>query len=101
MHLVVLYTPPLPFTAFQGLYKAKAAKDTAAMTALVDKALALAGRPAGTVSQEEVEIFCKNARKLLVNGSRVIEWGGLSWIKVDSVEFGCISSVIFDRTEQD
>lgn len=59
----------VPRTASQGLYKSKAAKDTAALEALVDGALADAGRPRGGVSKEETETFCKNARKLLVGVS--------------------------------
>ncbi|CAN0535638.1 unnamed protein product, partial [Laminaria digitata] len=58
---------------FQGLYKAKAAKDAAAMTALVDGALDSVGRPRGSVPKEEVETFCKNARKLLAVTTRSIE----------------------------
>lgn len=54
----------------QGLYKAKAAKDTAAVAALVDEGLARAGRPTGSVPKEETEVFCKNARKLLVRPAR-------------------------------
>lgn len=54
----------------QGLYKAKAAKDTAAVAALVDEGLARAGRPRGSVPKEETEVFCKNARKLLVRPAR-------------------------------
>lgn len=56
----------------QGLYKAKAAKDTAAVAALVDEGLARAGRPKGSVPIEETEVFCKNARKLLVRPERHI-----------------------------
>lgn len=36
------------------------------MAALVDEGLAKAGRPKGSVPAEETEVFCKNARKLLV-----------------------------------
>lgn len=38
------------------------------MAALVDEGLARAGRPRGIVPIEETEVFCKNARKLLVRG---------------------------------
>eukprot|EP00904_Undaria_pinnatifida_P010541 jgi/Undpi1/6617/HiC_scaffold_20.g09096.m1 len=61
------------FITLQGLYKTKAAKDAAAITALVDNALAKVGRPSGSVPKEEVETFCKNARKLLVVTTRSIE----------------------------
>ncbi len=40
------------------------------MAALVDEGLAKAGRPRGSVPAEETEVFCKNARKLLVSESR-------------------------------
>lgn len=52
------------------MYKAKAAKDTAAVAALVDEGLARVGRPKGSVSKEETEVFCKNARKILVSIKR-------------------------------
>ncbi|CAM9585090.1 unnamed protein product [Ascophyllum nodosum] len=61
------------FIKLQGLYKAKAAKDTAAMAALVDDALVAVGRPRGSVPREETEIFCKNARKLLAITTRSLE----------------------------
>lgn len=61
------------FITLQSLYKAKAAKDVAEMTALVDAALDSLGRPRGSVPTEEVETFCKNARKLLAVTTRSIE----------------------------
>lgn len=67
------FTPPpppslsYPCVPSQGLYKAKAAEDTAAVAALVDGALAASGRPCGSVPREEVDTFCKNARRLLVS----------------------------------
>ncbi|CAM9847727.1 unnamed protein product [Ectocarpus sp. 6 AP-2014] len=61
------------FITLQGLYKAKAAKDTAAVAALLDEGLARAGRPRGSVPREETEVFCKNARKLLTMTTRSIE----------------------------
>lgn len=65
------------FTPFvQGLYKSKAAKDRESMLALVDAALVAAGRLKGSVPMEEVDIFCKNARKLLVRFSG--GWGKFS-----------------------
>eukprot|EP00903_Cladosiphon_okamuranus_P005691 g5653.t1 len=61
------------FITLQALYKAKAAKDTAAVEALVDEGLARAGRPTGSVPKEETEVFCKNARKLLTMTTRSVE----------------------------
>ncbi|CAN0198433.1 unnamed protein product, partial [Ectocarpus sp. 12 AP-2014] len=61
------------FITLQGLYKAKAAKDTAAVAALLDDGLARAGRPRGSVPREETEVFCKNARKLLTMTTRSVE----------------------------
>ncbi|CAM9327233.1 unnamed protein product [Scytosiphon promiscuus] len=61
------------FITLQGLYKAKAAKDTAAVAALVEEGLAKAGRPQGSIPKGEVEIFCKNARKLLTMTTRSVE----------------------------
>ncbi|CAM9513780.1 unnamed protein product [Pylaiella littoralis] len=61
------------FITLQGLYKAKAAKDTAKVAALVDEGLAEAGRPRGSVPREEIEVFCKNARKLLTMTTRSVE----------------------------
>ncbi|CAM9212267.1 unnamed protein product [Hapterophycus canaliculatus] len=61
------------FITLQGLYKTKAAKDTAAVAALVDEGLARAGRPRGSVPKGEIEVFCKNAKKLLTMTTRSVE----------------------------
>ncbi|KAG5188200.1 NEDD8 activating enzyme E1 subunit 1 [Tribonema minus] len=53
------------FVALQALYKAKAARDAAALATHAARHLAALGRPASTIAPDDVALFAKNAHCLL------------------------------------